>query len=103
MDISTQLTCMIAINKKLSVILNWKVGGHFEFKCLVAILEKKRRKGPHPPFWKTPDNQLVFFFFFGLMSLHKFMYCDVTRENRFKNGIVAERVYKNMSKALTFH
>ena len=41
MDILTQLTCSVAINKKLSVILNWKVGGHFEFKCLVAILEKK--------------------------------------------------------------
>ena len=31
----------VAINKKLSVILNWKVGGYFEFKCLAAILEKK--------------------------------------------------------------
>ena len=39
MDILTRLTCRIAINKKLADILNWKVGGHFEFKCL----EKNRK------------------------------------------------------------
>ena len=31
------------MNKKLSVILNWKVGGHFEFKCLAANLEKNTK------------------------------------------------------------
>ena len=46
MDILTQLTCRIhvSINKKLAVILNWKVGGYFEFKCLAAILKKKLNK-----------------------------------------------------------
>ena len=69
MDILTQHYCRIAMNKKLSVILNWKVGGHFEFKCLTAILEKKLKikKALILLFLKKPGRPTGVFFPFGLM------------------------------------